>query len=87
MRVTGSELVGLIPLKAMLDAGIDLERENREVLSRLSARAFEQWDPADVMRLKGGLLPSVGGEKAVQTYFQLFDYDVNLLVNSFTKYK
>lgn len=27
-------------------------------------------------------LPSVGGEKEVKTYFDLFDYDINLLVNA-----
>jgi len=29
----------------------------------------------------------VGGEKQVQTYFQLFDYDINLLIAAFGKYK
>jgi len=33
------------------------------------------------------LLPSVGGVKEVTDYFQLFDYDVNLLVNAFAKGK
>jgi hypothetical protein len=28
------------------------------------------------------MLPSVGGEKDVKTYFDLFDYDVNLLVSA-----
>jgi hypothetical protein len=33
------------------------------------------------------LMPSVGGVKEVTDYFQLFDYDVNLLVNAFAKGK
>ncbi len=33
------------------------------------------------------LLPSVGGVKQVTDYFQLFDYDINLLVNLFEKVK
>ncbi len=32
------------------------------------------------------LLPSVGGKKEVTTYFQLFDYDINLLVSLFQKH-
>ena len=33
------------------------------------------------------LMPSVGGVKEITTYFQLFDYDINLLVNTFSKVK
>jgi ABC-type Zn uptake system ZnuABC Zn-binding protein ZnuA len=33
------------------------------------------------------LLPSVGGVKQVTDYFQLFDYDINLLVNLFERVK
>jgi len=33
------------------------------------------------------LMPSVGGNKEITTYFQLFDYDVNLLVNALSKNK
>ena len=29
--------------------------------------------------------PSVGGVKEVNDYFQLFDYDINLLVNAIKK--
>jgi hypothetical protein len=32
-------------------------------------------------------MPSVGGVKEITTYFQLFDYDINLLVNLFQKVK
>jgi ABC-type Zn uptake system ZnuABC Zn-binding protein ZnuA len=33
------------------------------------------------------LMPSVGGVKQVQDYFQLFDYDIELLVKAFEKAK
>ncbi|HXK06875.1 MAG TPA: metal ABC transporter substrate-binding protein [Verrucomicrobiae bacterium] len=33
------------------------------------------------------LMPSVGGVKEITNYFQLFDYDINLLVNTFQKYQ
>jgi ABC-type Zn uptake system ZnuABC Zn-binding protein ZnuA len=52
---------------------------------------FDMRTPNSVAQAVGGtaivLLPSVGGEKQVQTYFQLFDYDVNLLAVAFGKYK
>ncbi len=42
-------------------------------------------------RRRGGqvvvLMPSVGGMKEITDYFQLFDYDINLLVNAFSKTK
>jgi ABC-type Zn uptake system ZnuABC Zn-binding protein ZnuA len=52
---------------------------------------FDMRTPDSVAQQVGGtalvLLPSVGGEKQVQTYFQLFDYDINLLTTAFGKYK
>jgi len=52
---------------------------------------FDMKTPNSVAQAVGGsaivLLPSVGGEKQVQTYFQLFDYDINLLATAFGKYK
>jgi len=52
---------------------------------------FDMRTPNSVAQQVGGtalvLLPSVGGEKQVQTYFQLFDYDVNLLTAAFGKLK
>lgn len=52
---------------------------------------FDMRTPNSIAQQVGGtalvLLPSVGGEKQVQTYFQLFDYDVNLLATAFGKYK
>lgn len=52
---------------------------------------FDRKQPDAIARAVGGdvatLLPSVGGLKDVTTYFQLFDYDINLLVNLFQKNK
>lgn len=52
---------------------------------------FDLRTPNSIARASGGevavLLPSVGGVKQVTSYFQLFDYDINLLVNLFQKYK
>jgi len=52
---------------------------------------FDRKTPDSVARAVGGdvamLMPSVGGTKEVTTYFQLFDYDINLLVSLFQKYK
>ena len=47
--------------------------------------------PRSIAEKTGGevvvLLPSVGGVKEVTTYIQLFDYDINLLVSTFSKGK
>lgn len=52
---------------------------------------FDLRTPNSVAQAVGGevaqLMPSVGGVKQITTYFQLFDYDVDLLVNLFQKYK
>jgi len=52
---------------------------------------FDLRTPNSIASQVGGqvvvLMPSVGGKKEVTTYFQLFDYDVDLLVSSFTKIK
>ncbi len=52
---------------------------------------FDLRTPNAVARETNGdvavLLPSVGGKKEVTTYFQLFDYDINLLVSLFQKHK
>ena len=52
---------------------------------------FDLRTPNSIAQAVGGdvavLLPSVGGKKEVTDYFQLFDYDINLLVNLFQKYK
>ena len=52
---------------------------------------FDLRTPNAVAAAVGGevaqMMPSVGGKKEITTYFQLFDYDINLLVNLFQKYK
>ncbi len=52
---------------------------------------FDRKTPDSVARAVGGevalMMPSVGGNKDITNYFQLFDYDINLLVNLFQKYK
>jgi len=52
---------------------------------------FDLRTPNSIAQQAGGevavLLPSVGGKKEVTDYFQLFDYDVNLLASIFEKVK
>jgi ABC-type Zn uptake system ZnuABC Zn-binding protein ZnuA len=52
---------------------------------------FDLRTPNSVAQSVGGevaqLMPSVGGVKQITTYFQLFDYDVDLLVYLFQKLK
>jgi ABC-type Zn uptake system ZnuABC Zn-binding protein ZnuA len=52
---------------------------------------FDLRAPTKIAQDVGGhvavLLPSVGGVKQVTDYFQLFDYDINLLVSLFEKAK
>jgi len=52
---------------------------------------FDLRTPNSIAAKVGGqvvvLMPSVGGNKEVTTYFQLFDYDINLLVSAFSKVK
>ena len=52
---------------------------------------FDPRTPNSIAQAVGGealqLLPSVGGVKEVTTYFELFDYDINLLSAAFAKYK
>ena len=52
---------------------------------------FDLRTPNSIAQATGGtvavLLPSVGGVKEVNTYFELFDYDIKLLTDSFTKVK
>ena len=52
---------------------------------------FDLRTPNSIANQVGGdvavLLPSVGGKKEVTDYFQLFDYDINLLVGLFEKHK
>jgi len=50
---------------------------------------FDARTPQAVARQVGGqvadLMPSVGGVKEIKNYFDLFDYDINLLVGLFSK--
>ena len=52
---------------------------------------FDLRTPNSIAQAVGGtvlvLLPSVGGVKEVNDYFQLFDYDINLLTTAFAKFK
>jgi len=52
---------------------------------------FDLRTPNSIARAVGGevaqLMPSVGGVKEITNYFQLFDYDINILVNLFQKVK
>ena len=52
---------------------------------------FDLRTPNSVASATGGtvvqIMPSVGGVKEITNYFQLFDYDINLIANSFNKLK
>jgi hypothetical protein len=52
---------------------------------------FDLRTPNSIAAATGGqvvvLMPSVGGTKEIADYFKLFDYDINLLVNAFSKVK
>jgi ABC-type Zn uptake system ZnuABC Zn-binding protein ZnuA len=52
---------------------------------------FDLRTPNSIAQAVGGqvaqLMPSVGGVKQITNYFQLFDYDIDLLVNLFQKFK
>jgi ABC-type Zn uptake system ZnuABC Zn-binding protein ZnuA len=52
---------------------------------------FDLRTPNSIAAATGGtvavLMPSVGGNKQITDYFKLFDYDINLLVESFNKTK
>src|SRR5215472_16000159 len=62
-----------------------MKRENCKVI--LVEPYFDLKTPQAIARDTGGTvvqyLPSVGGEKQVTTYFQLFDYDIGLLTKAF----
>lgn len=62
-----------------------MKRENCKVL--LVEPYFDLKTPQSIGRESGAqvvvYLPSVGGEKQVSTYFELFDYDIGLLIKAF----
>jgi ABC-type Zn uptake system ZnuABC Zn-binding protein ZnuA len=63
-----------------------MKRENCKVI--LVEPYFDLKTPQSIARETGAqvvvYLPSVGGEKQVNTYFDLFDYDINLLTKAFS---
>jgi zinc/manganese transport system substrate-binding protein len=66
-----------------------MKAENVKLL--LMEPYFDRKTPDSIARAVGGevavMMPSVGGSKEITTYFQLFDYDINLLVSLFQKMK
>ena len=62
-----------------------MKRENCKVI--LVEPYFDLKTPQSIARETGAqvvqYLPSVGGEKEVTDYFQLFDYDIGLLTKAF----
>jgi zinc/manganese transport system substrate-binding protein len=62
-----------------------MKRENCKII--LVEPYFDLKTPQAIARETGGqvvqYLPSVGGEKEVTNYFQLFDYDIGLLTKAF----
>lgn len=65
----------------------DMKRQNVKIV--LVEPYFDAKTPNAIGRDTGAevlvMLPSVGGVKEVTDYFQLFDYDINLLVNAIKK--
>lgn len=66
-----------------------MKRENIKLI--LVEPYFDLRTPNSIAEKTGGqvvvLMPSVGGVKQIQDYFQLFDYDIDLLANAFAKAK
>jgi zinc/manganese transport system substrate-binding protein len=66
-----------------------MKRENIKLI--LVEPYFDLRTPNSVAQAVGGevaqLMPSVGGVKQITNYFQLFDYDIDLLVSLFPKSK
>jgi zinc/manganese transport system substrate-binding protein len=66
-----------------------MTRENIKLI--LVEPYFDLRSPNAIARATGGqvlvMMPSVGGVKEITDYFQLFDYDINLLVKAFSQSK
>lgn len=66
-----------------------MKRENIKLI--LVEPYFDLRTPNSVASATGGtvvqIMPSVGGVKEITNYFQLFDYDINLIANAFNKLK
>jgi len=72
-----------------LDLINQMKKENVKVI--LVEPYFDMRTPNSVAQQTGGaalvLPPSVGGVKEIKTYFDLFDYDINLITTALAKYK
>ena len=72
-------------------AGTDQSHEARQHQVDPGEPYFDLKTPNSIAEKVGGqvavLMPLDRGVKEVTTYFQLFDYDINLLVNLFNKTK
>jgi zinc/manganese transport system substrate-binding protein len=72
-----------------LDVINTMKRDNIKLI--LVEPYFDLRTPNSIASATGGqvvqLMPSVGGVKEITTYFQLFDYDLNLLANAFSRTK
>jgi len=72
-----------------LDVINTMKRENIKLV--LVEPYFDLRTPNSIAEKTGGMvlqiMPSVGGTKEITNYFQLFDYNINLLVNAFAKLK
>ena len=66
-----------------------MKRQNIKLI--LVEPYFDLRTPNSVASAVGGevvqIMPSVGGVKEITNYFQLFDYDINLIANAFDKLK
>ena len=66
-----------------------MKKENIKVI--MVEPYFDLRTPESIARQTGGqvvvLMPSVGGVKEIKDYFDLFDYDLNLLTSVFAKLK
>jgi zinc/manganese transport system substrate-binding protein len=66
-----------------------MKRDNTKLI--LVEPYFDLRTPNSIASGSGGqvvtLMPSVGGVKEITTYFQLFDYDINVLANAFNRTK
>jgi zinc/manganese transport system substrate-binding protein len=66
-----------------------MKRQNIKLI--LVEPYFDLRTPNSVASAVGGevvqIMPSVGGVKEITNYFQLFDYDINLIANAFNKLK
>ena len=66
-----------------------MKRENIKLI--MVEPYFDLRTPNSIASATGGtvavLMPSVGGNKEITDYFKLFDYDINLVINSLNKIK